>query len=223
MRKAYRRSCISMAGSGLLDGFGVRPGSNVGAQASPAHVAKGGPLRPACIRFEVQLPTRSTAVKPAFQSIAMLLFAVSAVAQPLAQAGGSPQATALTLEDALTIAEAKSEQVAIARAGVTRADEEKKRARSERLSAARRAGVLRSHARVGVRQSVRGCRRRGGRVGLRGSAVRTQEHLAGGAAVLAGPLYRRPHRRRSRRWPRRRTVLASDRGRVGEAPGSRST
>jgi outer membrane protein len=63
----------------------------------------------------------------------MLLFAVSAVAQPLAQAGGSTQATPLTLEDALTIAEAKSEQVAIARAGVTRADEEKKRARSERF------------------------------------------------------------------------------------------
>ena len=72
-------------------------------------------------------------MKSALQSIAMLLFAVSAVAQPLAQAGGSPQATPLTLEDALTIAEAKSEQVAIARAGVTRADEEKKRARSERF------------------------------------------------------------------------------------------
>jgi outer membrane protein len=40
---------------------------------------------------------------------------------------------ALSLEDALMIAEAKSEQIAIARTGVTRAEEEKKRARSERF------------------------------------------------------------------------------------------
>jgi outer membrane protein TolC len=61
------------------------------------------------------------------------MFAATASAQPLAQGGGSSQATPLSLEDALTIAESKSEQVAIARAGVTRADQEKKRARSERF------------------------------------------------------------------------------------------
>jgi outer membrane protein TolC len=63
----------------------------------------------------------------------MLTFAATSFAQPLAQAGGSPQVTPISLEDALTIAESKSEQVAIARAGVTRADQEKKRARSERF------------------------------------------------------------------------------------------
>jgi outer membrane protein len=63
----------------------------------------------------------------------MLFFAATCVAQPVAQAGGSPQATPLSLEDALTMAEAKSEQIAIARAGVTRAEQEKKRARSERF------------------------------------------------------------------------------------------
>jgi outer membrane protein len=63
----------------------------------------------------------------------MLLFAATTSAQPLAPDAGSPQGTPLTLEDALTIAESKSEQVAIARAGVTRADQEKKRARSERF------------------------------------------------------------------------------------------
>jgi outer membrane protein len=72
-------------------------------------------------------------VKSALQFIAMLMFAVPSLAQPLAQGGGSPQLTTLSLEDALTIAESKSEQVAIARTGVTRADEERKRARSERF------------------------------------------------------------------------------------------
>jgi outer membrane protein TolC len=63
----------------------------------------------------------------------MLFVAAASFAQPVAQAGGSPQATLLSLEDALTIAESKSEQLAIARAGVTRADQEKKVARSERF------------------------------------------------------------------------------------------
>ena len=71
-------------------------------------------------------------MKSGLLSTAMLLFAVAAVAQPVAQ-DPPGQATSLSLEDALTMAEAKSEQVAIARAGVTRAVEEKKRARSERF------------------------------------------------------------------------------------------
>ncbi|MGH9313554.1 MAG: TolC family protein [Vicinamibacterales bacterium] len=72
-------------------------------------------------------------MKPALQFLASLLFATTAAAQSVAQNRGPLEATPLSLEDALTIAEAKSEQVAIARAGVTRADGEKKRARSERF------------------------------------------------------------------------------------------
>jgi outer membrane protein len=75
----------------------------------------------------------------------MLFFAATCVAQPVAQAGGSPQATPLSLEDALTMAEAKSEQIAIARAGVTRAEQDKKRARSERFP---QVGLLASYDRT---------------------------------------------------------------------------
>jgi outer membrane protein TolC len=51
-------------------------------------------------------------------------------AQP---APGQAAPTRLSLEDALAIAEAKSEQITIARAGITRADGDKLRARSDRF------------------------------------------------------------------------------------------
>jgi outer membrane protein TolC len=72
------------------------------------------------------------------QFLPILLFAASAMAQtapPAQPAPPTPQpgeTMALSLEDALTIAEGKSEQIAIARAGVSRAEGEQRRARSER-------------------------------------------------------------------------------------------
>jgi outer membrane protein TolC len=56
------------------------------------------------------------------------LLAGTAAAQPLPSV-----ARALSVEDALRLAETRSEQIAIARAGVTRASNEQVRARSERL------------------------------------------------------------------------------------------
>ena len=101
-------------------------------------------------------------MKPALQFLAILMFAATSSAATAAQGGGSPQVTPMSLEDALTIAEGKSEQIAIARAGVRRADQEKRRARSERLPQLG-GRLLRPHARVRVRGPVRGCRRRGRR------------------------------------------------------------
>lgn len=62
--------------------------------------------------------------------LSSLLFFTPLFAQP---APPRPAPTPLALEDALAMAEAKSEQVTIARAGVTRADGDKLRARSERF------------------------------------------------------------------------------------------
>jgi outer membrane protein len=66
-------------------------------------------------------------VKSVLQFLTSLLFATAAAAQTL------PGASPLSLEEALVLAEAKSELIAIARTGVTRAEGEKKRARSERF------------------------------------------------------------------------------------------
>jgi outer membrane protein len=74
---------------------------------------------------------RFNTVKPVVQLLTTLLFIIGAHAPALAQA--PPAATALSLEDALSTAEAKSEALGIARAGVTRAEGDKRRARSERF------------------------------------------------------------------------------------------
>ena len=64
-------------------------------------------------------------------------------------------ARVLTLDEALELAEPKSEQVTIAEAGVTRAESQEQRVRSEWLPQVSAVGLLRPRAGVGVLRPVR--------------------------------------------------------------------
>ena len=115
-----------------------------------------------------------------------------------APAASAASVRTLTLEEALSIAEKTSERVAIAEAGIVRADGGNAAGAQRADAAAVRRRVVRPHAEVGVRGPLRDRPpepggRAGRRRGLLEPAVRPGERLPAGAVVHPGAVLRRPH------------------------------